>query len=42
VGPGPVWTVRKVSPLPGFDQRTVHPVASPCTDYDVPAHGLNT
>jgi hypothetical protein len=26
--PGPVWTGRKLSPTPGFDTRTVHPVAS--------------
>ena len=25
---GPVWTVRKISPTPGFDLRTVQPVAS--------------
>jgi hypothetical protein len=24
--------VRKISPPPGFDPRTVHPVASRCTD----------
>ena len=31
--PGPVWTVRKISPPPGFNQRTVRPVASHLTDY---------
>jgi len=25
--------VRKISPPPGFDPRTVQPVASPYTDY---------
>jgi len=29
--------VRKISPPPGFDPRTVHPVASPCTDYAISA-----
>jgi hypothetical protein len=31
--PGPVWTVRKSSPPPGFDSRTMQPVASCYTDY---------
>jgi hypothetical protein len=32
--PGPVWTGAKISPPPpGFDPRTVQPVASRCTDY---------
>jgi hypothetical protein len=26
--------VRKISPLPGFDPRTVQPVANRYTDYD--------
>ena len=30
--------VRKISPPPGFDPRTVQPVASRCTDCAVPAH----
>jgi hypothetical protein len=30
--------VRKISPPPGFDPRTVQPVASRYTDYDIPAH----
>ena len=30
--------VRKISPPPVFDPRTVHPVASRCTDWDIPAH----
>jgi hypothetical protein len=29
--PGPVGTVRKISPPPGFDPRTVQPVTSPYT-----------
>ena len=30
--------VRKISPPPGFDPRTVQPVASSYTDYAIPAH----
>jgi hypothetical protein len=30
--------VRKTSPPPGFDPRTVQPVASRYTDWAVPAH----
>jgi hypothetical protein len=30
--------VRKISPTPGFDPRTVQPVASNYTDYAIPAH----
>jgi hypothetical protein len=30
--------VRKISPPPGLDPRTVQPVASPYTDYAIPAH----
>ena len=30
--------VRKISPPPGFDPRTVQPVASRYTDWDIPAH----
>ena len=30
--PGPVWTAENLAP-PGFDPRTVHPVASRVTDY---------
>ena len=34
VGPqGLSGQVRKISPLPGFDPRTVQPVANRCTDY---------
>ena len=29
--------VRKIWPSPGFDPRTVHPVASRYTDYPIPA-----
>ena len=32
--------VRKISPPPGFDPRTVHPVASRYTDCAIPAHGV--
>jgi len=31
--PGPVWIGAEISPLPGFDPRTVQPVASRYTDY---------
>ena len=30
--------VRKISPAPGFDPRTVQPVASRYTDWAIPAH----
>jgi hypothetical protein len=30
--------VRKNSPPPGFDSRTVQPVASRCTDWAIPGH----
>jgi hypothetical protein len=30
--------VRKISPPLGFDPRTAQPVASPYTDYAIPAH----
>jgi hypothetical protein len=30
--------VRKISSPPGFDPRTVQPVASRYTDYAIPAH----
>ena len=29
--------VRKISPPPGFDPRTVQPVAGRCTDCAIPA-----
>jgi hypothetical protein len=39
VGPqGRSGRVRKISPPPGFDPRTVQPVASRCTDYAISAH----
>jgi hypothetical protein len=31
--------VREISPLPGFDLRTVEPVASRHIDHPIPAHG---
>ena len=31
--PGPVWTGAEFSLPPGFDPRTVHPVARRYTDY---------
>ena len=30
--------VREISPSPGFDPRTVKPVASVYTDYAIPSH----
>jgi len=30
--------LRKISPRPGFDLRTVQPVASRYTDWAIPAH----
>ena len=30
--PGPVWTDAENVAPPGFDPRTIHPVASRCTD----------
>jgi len=35
---GQCGQVRKISPLSGFDPRTVQPVASRYTDYALPAH----
>ena len=36
--PGPVWTgVENLAPPPGFDPRTVQPVASRYTDWTVAA-----
>ena len=29
---------EKISPTPGFDCRTVQPIAVFCSDYDIPAH----
>ena len=33
--------VRKILPLPGFDPRTVQPLASRYTDCAIPAHSMN-
>jgi hypothetical protein len=33
--------VRKISPPPGFDPRTVQPVVSRYTDYAIPSHTLS-
>ena len=33
--------VRKISPPPGFDPRTVQPVASRYTDWAIPAHSCS-
>jgi hypothetical protein len=42
VGPqGRSGRVRKISPLPGFDPRTVQPVASNYTDWAIPGHQEN-
>jgi hypothetical protein len=30
--------VREISPSPGFDPRTLQPVASRYTEYAIPAH----
>jgi hypothetical protein len=38
--PEPVWTGAETSPPPGFDLRTVQPVASRYTDWAIPAHKL--
>jgi hypothetical protein len=37
-GPVPIWTGAENLALPEFDHRTIHPVASRYTDYDIPAH----
>jgi hypothetical protein len=34
---GRTGRVRKISPRPGFDPRTVQPVSSRYTDYAIPA-----
>jgi hypothetical protein len=40
---GPSGQVLKISPTPGFDPRTVQPVASRYTDYAIrPTLGLDT
>ena len=33
--------VRKILPTPGFDPRTVQPVASRYTDWAIPAHACS-
>jgi hypothetical protein len=38
--PGPSWTAAENLAPPGFDPRTVQPVASHYTDYDIPAHWM--
>ena len=37
---GQFGRVRKISPRPGFDPRTVQPVASRYTNWAIPAHGF--
>jgi hypothetical protein len=37
----PSGWVQRISPLPGFDSRTVHPIGSPSIDYTIPAHGYH-
>jgi hypothetical protein len=34
---GSGWTVQKVCILPGFDSRTIRPVATRYTNYPIPA-----
>jgi hypothetical protein len=34
---GPSGRVRKILPPPGFDPGTLQPVASRCTNYNIPA-----
>ena len=34
--------VRKISPPPGFDPRTLQPVASRYTDWAIPAHNIRS
>ena len=37
--PGPMWTgAENLAPPPGFDTRTVQPVASRYTGWAIPAH----
>jgi hypothetical protein len=43
--PGPVWTGAEnlaPPPPPGFDPRTVQPVASRYTDYTIPTRDILT
>jgi hypothetical protein len=37
---GPSGQVRKISPPPGFDPRSVQPVASGYTDWAIRAHRI--
>ena len=39
---GQTGEVRKISPPPGFDPRTVQPVASSYTDWAILAHQMNS
>jgi hypothetical protein len=41
-GTGPFWTTSKNLPTPGFDPRTVQPVASRYIDCAIPAHTLTS
>ena len=38
---GRAGQLRKISPPPGFDTRTVQPVASRYTDWAIPAHRVH-
>ena len=38
LGPGPVWTMGKISPSLGFDPRTFQPVAQSLYRLSYPAH----
>jgi hypothetical protein len=41
MGPRSLWTgAENLAPPPGFDPRTVQPVASRYTDWAIPAHWL--
>ena len=44
LSPGPVWTGAEnlPPPQPGFEPRTVQPVASRYTDWAIPAHTHKT
>jgi hypothetical protein len=38
---GPVWTgAKNFAPSPGFDPRTVQPIAGRITDYAIPTHNF--
>jgi len=36
-----VWTGDKTHPPPEFNPQTIQPIASPYTDYAIPASGVN-